>query len=260
VIESGARIGQNVTIGPFSVIERDVVIGDRSVLGPHVHVLGHATIGEACRIHAGAVIGDLPQDLGFKDEVSYVRIGRQCVIREHVTIHRGTKAGTVTEVGNQCFLMAHSHVAHNAKLGDRVIMANGALLAGYVEVGDRAFISGNAGVHQFCRIGTTAMIGGGAIVTKDVPPYCTVRTNSLNAVVGLNAVGMRRAGLSTEERMGVKRVFGLLYRSGLNVTQAMSRIRDEYPTGVGQLFADFVEQSHRGICRLSTVQAADGEE
>jgi len=259
VIESGAQLGQDVTVGAYTVIERNVAVGDRCAIGPHVHLQGHTTLGEGCRVHTGAVIGDLPQDLGFKDDVSYVRIGRQCVIREHVTIHRGTKAGSATEVGDDCFLMAHSHLAHNVKLGERVIMANGVLLAGYVEVGDRAFISGNAAVHQMCRIGTLAMVGGMSALSKDVPPFCTVRTHSINAVVGLNVVGMRRAGLGADERLAVKRVFNLLYRSGLNVTQALERIRREYPEGAGRQIGDFVEQSRRGICRLSTT-SADPEE
>ena len=145
-------------IHPTAIIEDGAAIGDDVEVGPHAVIFRHATIGPHCRIHTGAVIGDVPQDLAFKNVESFVRIGAGCVIREHVTIHRGTKEGTGTVVGDGCYLMAHSHLGHNVQLGRRVILANGALLAGYVEIGDLAFISGNACVHQFVRIGRLAML------------------------------------------------------------------------------------------------------
>ena len=259
IVEQGAQVGQDVTIGPFTVIERDVVIGDGCLIGPHVFILRHTSLGEGCRVHAGAVLGGLPQDLNFSGEDSYVRIGKNCVIREHVTIHRGAKAGTVTEVGDGCFLMVNVHLAHNVRLGDRVIMANNTLLGGYVEVGERAFISGNVVVHQNCKIGRIAMVGGSGGFSKDIPPFCTTHPHALNELLGLNVIGMRRAGLKPEERLVVKRSFDLMFRSGLNFSQAIAKIRQEYPTGLGAEFADFVDKSGRGICRLS-VNAEDESE
>ncbi|MGQ9663116.1 MAG: acyl-ACP--UDP-N-acetylglucosamine O-acyltransferase [Kiritimatiellia bacterium] len=248
VVESGAEIGQNVRIGAFAYIEAHTQIGDGCAIGPHASVFKYATIGPGTRVHAGARIGDIPQDLSYRGAESFVRIGAHCVIREGVTIHRGTKPGSVTEVGDNCFLMAYSHVAHNVRLGPRVILANGALLAGYVEAGERAFVSGNAAVHQFVKIGKLAMVGGGAMVTKDVPPFCTLRPGGLNNVAGINVIGLRRAGYSAEERETIRQAFKRLYRSGLNVSQAYAVLRAEFPTGPASEIWAFIEKSTRGIC------------
>jgi len=223
-----------------------------------VTILPFTTIGAGCAIHANAVLGDLPQDMAFKDAVSYVRIGANCTIREGVTIHRGTKPETETVAGEGCYLMANSHLAHNVRLGNQVIMANGALLAGYVEVGDRAFISGNAVVHQFCRIGKLTMISGNSALSKDLPPFCTVMS-SRNNITGLNVVGLRRAGYGAPDRLAIKRAFHTLYQSGLNVSQATAKIRAESPSGVVLEFCEFVEQSKRGICRFGEKTTEDAE-
>lgn len=248
VIEAGAELGKNITVGAFSYIDHDVQIGDGCIIGPHVTILRYTSLGRGCRVHASAVLGDLPQDLAFRDEESYVRIGDNCVIREGVTIHRGTKLGTVTEVGNDCLLMAFSHLAHNVKVGNKVIVANGALLAGYAEVGDRAFISGNCLVHQFVRIGRLAMMSGGSAVHKDVPPFCTTRSVSLNKVMGLNVVGMQRAGLSSEERLTMKRAFKMLYQSNLTVSQAIAQLEEEFTSPLVLEVCEFIKSSQRGIC------------
>ncbi|MBI2440366.1 MAG: acyl-ACP--UDP-N-acetylglucosamine O-acyltransferase [Lentisphaerae bacterium] len=250
IVDKRAELGANVSIGPFCVVEAPVTIGENTRIGPHVIVLPHTSIGAGCSIHAHAVLGDLPQDLTFKDAVSYVRLGANCTVREGVTIHRGTKPETETITGEGCFLMANSHLAHNVRLGKQVILANGVLLAGYVEVGDRAFISGNAGVHQFCRVGKLAMVGAGSVLTKDLPPFCTVRSVCLNAVAGLNVVGLRRAGYDLAQRQAIKRAFHTLYQSSLNVSQATAKIRQESPAGVALELCEFVEQSKRGICRF----------
>jgi UDP-N-acetylglucosamine acyltransferase len=213
-------------------------------------VLRNVTIGPNCRIHAGAVIGDLPQDLAFQPAETFVRIGAGCVIREHVTIHRGTKPGTATVVGDGCYLMANSHLGHNVRLGNRVIVANGALLAGYVDVDDEAFISGNVVIHQFVRIGRLAMLSGGCAIGKDVPPFCTTVAAERNRIGGLNTVGMRRAGLSPAERAQVKRAFTLLYRSHLNVSQALERMGHEFTNGPAADIVAFVGASRRGICGM----------
>ena len=259
VVEGGVIMGRDVQVGPFAYIAEGAMIGDACVLGPHVTVLGSATLGNGCRVHAGAVIGDAPQDLAFKpDTRSYVRIGAGCVIREGVTIHRGTKPETLTEVGDGCFLMANSHLAHNVRLGRNVILANGALLAGYVDVGERAFISGNTVVHQFVRIGRLAMLGGAAGFSKDVPPFCMTRSGWLNRVVGLNVVGLQRSGMPPEVRLQMKQAFAMLYRSGLNVAQAVERMKTAFPDGPARELWEFVEASKRGIC--GTGRAADESE
>ena len=195
------------------------------------------------------VIGDVPQDLAFKNVESFVRIGAGCVIREHVTIHRGTKEGTGTVVGDGCYLMAHSHLGHNVQLGRQVILANGVLLAGYVEIGDLAFISGNVCVHQFVRIGRLAMLAGLTAAAKDVPPFCTTRALTLNRVTALNVIGMRRAGMAPTERAEAKEAFRLLYRASLNVTQ-LDAIRGKFEGGPAIEMCDFIAASKRGICRL----------
>jgi UDP-N-acetylglucosamine acyltransferase len=252
VVEPGAELGADVDIGPFSWIQSRCRIGDRSRIGPHVTVYGHTTLGAECRVHAGAVLGDLPQDTAFDGGVSYLRIGDRCRIREGVTLHRGTREETTTTVGSDCFLMAFSHVGHNTRIGDGVIVANGVLLAGYVDVGDRVFISGNCAVHQFVRIGRLAMLGGGCGASKDVPPFCTVHPISLNQLAGLNTVGLRRAGFDADQRLEIKRVYGTLFRSSLSVLQAVERIRADFNSDLALEIADFVAASKRGICRTAT--------
>jgi len=248
VIEDGARLGAGVTVGPFAYIQSGAVIGDGCSIGPHVTVMNRTTLGEKCEVHAGAVLGDTPQDFGFDGADSYVKIGDNCIIREGVTVHRGTTPGSVTEIGNGCMLMAFSHFAHNVVLGDNVIVANGTLLGGYVSVGERAFVSGNVLIHQFVRIGRLAMLGGGAVLTKDVPPFCTARNVVENRVGGINIVGMRRAGFDRKRLAEVKEVFKLLYHSGLNVSQAVANIRQALNSDVSRETADFIESSKRGIC------------
>lgn len=260
MIDPKAVLGRNVTVGPFAVIDESVELGEGCVIGPHAVILRHVTMGEGNRVHAGAVIGDLPQDLAFKGEPSYVKIGQRNTFREGVTIHRGTKPGTTTEIGNDCFLMGHTHVAHNCRLGNRVITVNGAVLGGYVEVGDRAFISAHVMVHQFVKIGGGVMIGGAAGLSKDVPPYCLVESMARNCVQGLNVVGARRAGLSAEDRRQIKEAFKMLYLSELNVSQALERMKARFSCGPAAEFTAFVERSGRGICRYSGSREGEANE
>lgn len=250
VVEDGAVLGENVSVGPFSYIAAGAMVGAGCRIGPHVTIHGCVTMGAGCQVHAGAVLGDVPQDLGFEGQDSYVTIGDDCVFREGVTIHRGTKPDTTTRIGNRCMFMANSHAAHNVQTGDDVILANGALLGGYAELGSRVFVSGNALIHQFVRIGDVAMLGGGAAVSKDVPPYCTVRPISANRVLGLNIVGMRRAGISAAERKAIKDLFALLFTSGRNVSDAKEAMQQETydDAPAAKAFVDFVVASERGIC------------
>ncbi len=248
LVSAGAELGPEVEVGPYAIIGEGVAVGARCRIGPHAVLHPGAELGDDCTVHAHAVIADLPQDLGFGGGPSRVVVGAGTTLREGVTIHRGTHKGSATVIGARCFLMANSHVGHNAVLGDRVLMANGVLLAGYVEIGDGAFLSGNCAVHQFVRIGRLAMLGGLCAVTKDVPPFCTVRTHTLNRLGGLNVVGMRRAGLGPAERLAVKRAFGLLYLSGLNVSQAREEMLGAFPDGPAAEFAAFLDGSRRGLC------------
>jgi UDP-N-acetylglucosamine acyltransferase len=260
VVEPGAVLGAGVEVGPFAYIAAGARVGAGCSIGAHATVYGCVQIGAGCRVHATAVLGDVPQDLGFAGGESAVVIGERCVLREGVTVHRGTKPGTSTVIGDDCFLMAFSHVAHNVVLGPRVIVANGALLAGYVEVGERCFISGNAVIHQFVRIGRLAMLGGGCGISKDVPPFCTMCPTALNEVAGLNVVGMRRAGIGAAERQAVRQAFKLLFRSGLNVSQAVAELRRLYPSGPAAELAEFSAGSKRGICVMGRGDVDEGGE
>lgn len=250
VVEAGASLGTHVEVGPFSYIANHTSIGDGCQIGSHATILPYTTLGEGCQVHAGAVIGGSPQDFAFDDRnVSYTSIGRNCILREGVTIHRGTKPDSVTTIGNDCLLMANSHVGHNGRLGNRVIMANGALAAGYVEIGDRAFLSGNVAVHQFVRIGRIAMLGGGCTVTKDVPPFCMTQSSASNSILRLNQVGLQRAGLTSADLRILKQAFKLVFSSGLAIPTALDKLRQSLNSPLTDEWVTFIEQSERGICR-----------
>jgi len=249
IVEDGAQLGAEVAIGPYAYVAAGAAIGDGCRIGPHACVYGATTLGPGCRVHASAVLGDVPQDTAYADCPSFVRIGRDCVIREGVTVHRGTKPDTATVVGDGCMLMAFSHLAHNVQLGRGVFLANGVLLAGYVSVGDGAFLSGNAMVHQFCRVGTLAMMGGGSGTSVDLPPFCTTMPVTMNRLLGLNVVGMRRAGFSPGLRTAIKRAFHRLFREGLRPVDAIAALRADGPVPEVETLCAFVEQSSRGICR-----------
>lgn len=245
IVAEGARIGQGVHIGPYTVIDGNVTVGDHCRIGPHVYITGTTRIGAHTRIHKGADIGDEPQDHSFEGQESYTEIGAHCVLREYVTIHRGSEPGTTTRLGDHVMMMGFSHAGHNCVLGDHVVVANATLLAGHVTVEDRGFISGGVLVHQFVRIGTTAMIGGGARVPQDVPPYCMVVHGE---VQGPNVVGLRRAGLPPANRKAVRAALKLLYFNGLNRTEALAEIGAQH-NAVPEVahLVEFVQDSRRGI-------------
>lgn len=247
VVDPEADLAPDVEVGPYSVIEGAVKVGRGTKIWPHAYLVAPLEVGEGCQIHVGAVLGHFHQALREPQEGG-VRIGPRAIIREYVSVHRASQEGAWTTIGPGCLLMGFSHVAHDCHLGSRVIIANGALVAGHVVLEDRAILSGHVTVHQFVRVGTLAMVAGLARVNKDVPPYCLVKGDS--EVWAVNAVGMRRAGLSERARNKIREAYRLLYRSGLNTTQALKAIQamEDIPPEVGHLVR-FIQDSRRGICR-----------
>ncbi len=246
IIHPQAKLDSTVTVGPYSVIDANVELGPRCVVGPHVHITGTTTIGSDNRFHTGCVIGDAPQDLKYRDEPTRLRIGNHNVFREHFTAHRSATLSEDTLIGSHGLLMANAHVAHNCRLGDYVILANGALLGGHVIIGDRAFISGNCLVPQFTRVGRLALMQGGAAVSKDLPPF-TIASRD-NEICGLNVIGLRRAGITAEQRLELKKLYHLLFRAGHNFRAAVAEARAQFTSGPAQELLDFVDTAKRGIC------------
>ncbi len=233
-------------VGPYAVIDEGVELGAGCILGPHVYVTGQTSIGARNHFFAGCVIGEAPQDLKYNGEPTRLRIGDDNVFREHVTVHRSNKPAEATVIGSHNFLMANSHVAHNCLLGDGVILANGVLLAGHVSVGDRAFLSGNCVVHQFVRIGTLALMQGTSAVSKDLPPY--TMAHEVNILCGLNIVGLRRAGITLEQRGELKRLYHALFRAGQNLRAAVTEAQERFSSGPAKTLLGFVVESKRGVC------------
>ena len=249
VVDPEAELGEDVVIGPYSVVEANVVIGDGTQVGPHALIASGSRIGRKCSIHKGAVVGTIPQDLKFAGEETTLEIGDGTTIREFCTLNRGTKDRMKTTIGANCLLMAYVHVAHDCILGDNVILANAVNMAGHVVIGDYVGIGGMVPIHQFVRIGRYAFVGGGYRVPKDVPPFVLVAGEPLQ-FAGINRVGLRRRGFSSETIDQLRRVYRIIYRSNLNVSQAITRIREEFPVeGVIKEVVDFIESSERGIVR-----------
>jgi UDP-N-acetylglucosamine acyltransferase len=248
-IHPDAKIGPGVGIGDFCVVESDVEIGAGCVLEPHVFVKRWTTLGERNRISAGTVLGTDPLDKAFDAAArSYLRIGNGNQIREHYTISRGTQPESVTEIGDENYIMTSGHIAHNCKIGNRTVICSCALVAGYVEVEDQAFISGGVVVHQYSKIGRLAMIGGNTRVNSDVPPFFLYSGFNV-AAMGLNLVGLKRAGYKHADVVALKKAYQILYRSGLKLEEALARIETEIPTPETRHLVEFVRRSERGICR-----------
>ena len=249
VISPSAKIGKNVVIGAYSVIGDEVEIGDGSIIGPNAVVAKWTTVGKECRIFQFASVGEVPQDLKFKGEKSFTVIGDRTVIREGVTIHRATGEDNETRIGSDCLLMAYVHIAHNCLLGNKVIMSNLASCAGHAIVEDRVVIGGMAGVHQFVKIGRNAMVGGMSKLVQDVVPYTIVDGHPAK-VVGLNNVGISRAGIPLDSRRMIKKAYKILYRSGLSLTEAIAVIEQEVDSCEEvEHFLRFLRNAERGICR-----------
>lgn len=250
VVEEGASIGEGTRIGPYSTVGAQVRIGRNCEIGPHAHLTGRTEIGDGNRIYPFASVGTAPQDLKYGGEPTMLVIGARNTIRESVTINRGTaEGGGVTRLGDDNLLMAFSHVAHDCRVGSRVVMANCASPAGHVVLGDGAVIGGLVGIHQHTRIGELAFLGGGAMVTLDVPPFC-VAVGDRAKLQGINIVGLKRAGLSEAEIRDVRAAYRILFQSGLRLLDAMERLKDEYAESIAVAkMVAFIESSTRGVCR-----------
>ena len=250
IISSKAEIDSNVEIGPYSIIGKNVFIGSGTVIGPHVVVDPYVTIGADCNIFQYAAIGAPPQSLKFEGGETYVKIGRGTIVREFVTIHRGTESGGgITEVGEENLLMAYTHIAHDCKTGRKVILSNNATLAGHITIGDNATIGGLVAIHQFVRIGDYAFIGGKSAVVKDVPPY-VIASGDRAKLHGLNSVGLKRHGFSENTVSSLKKTYRIIFRIGLTMNEAIERVRaevEQIPEVLG--FIDFIKSSQRGITR-----------
>lgn len=249
IIHPDARLAPDVVVGPYCLIGPEVVLGPGCRLESHVRLDGPLVCGAGNHFHHGAALGAQPQDLKYAGERTGVRVGSGNTFREYSTVNRATAEGGDTIIGSGCLLMAYVHVAHDCVLHDGVILANSVNLAGHVEVEERAIVGGVTPVHQFVRIGAYSIIGGGSRVPKDMPPFMKAAGNPLR-VVGPNSIGLERNGFSRDARRTLKEAFRIVYRSGLNVTQACTRLRGEYPDSpeVARLL-DFVARSHRGIVR-----------
>lgn len=249
IVSPGAELEDGVEIGPYSIIGENVRIAQGTKIGPGVSVEGWTRIGKKCQILKGAVIGTPAQDVHYKGGRSFVEIGDNNLIREYVTIHRGTGEDSITHIGSHNFLMAYCHIAHNCWVGDKVVIANMGTLAGYVRVEDRVMIGGLTAVHQYVRIGAYAMVGGCAKVVKDIPPF-TMADGHPAYLWGLNVVGLRRANFPLAIRTSLNRAYKILFRSGLNTTQALEKIENELE-GIPEVeyLCKFIRSSRRGICK-----------
>ncbi len=248
-VHSEAIIGDNVTIDPFAYVDRNVEIGNGTHIMAHATILYGARIGNNCTIFPQATIAAIPQDLKFKGEDTVAVIGDRTVIRECATVNRGTASKGFTIIGEDCLIMAYSHVAHDCVLKNHVILGNAAQLAGEVEIDDYANVSGGTLIHQFTRIGAHAMIQGGSKIPKDIPPYVMVGREPIS-YVGLNVVGLRRRGFTSERINSIQEIYRYLYQSGYNTTQATERIENELPDSEDRNYIlNFVRNSSRGIVR-----------
>lgn len=254
-----AKIGKNVTISPFCYIAENVEIGDNTYIGPHAVIQDYVKIGSNCKIYPGAVIGGEPQDLKFKGEVSYVEIGDNVMIREYCTVSRGTAASgkNKTVIGDNSFLMAYVHVAHDCRIGKHVILVSYVGLAGETDVDDWAIIGGASVVHQFTHIGCHAMLSGGSIVGKDIPPYSLIGKRPVS-FCGINLVGLKRRGYTTEQLERIRDIYRVIYQGGMNVGMACRKVEEELPESEEKrIILDFIKDSKRGIVRYNPSQAKE---
>lgn len=248
-IHPQAEIADNVVIEPFVTIHKDVVIGEGTWIGPHVTIMEGARIGSNCKIFPGAVISAVPQDLKYKGEKSRVIIGDNVMIREYVTINRGTQASMQTQIGNNCLLMAYVHVAHDCIIGDNCILANNANLAGHINLEDYVILGGAVNVSQFLKIGKHAFISGGCLLNKDIPPYIKAARHP-TVFAGINSVGLRRRGYSSEKINEIMNIYRILFIRGYNTSNALKIIETEIaPSEERDEIITFVRDSVRGVLK-----------
>ncbi|RRQ46166.1 acyl-ACP--UDP-N-acetylglucosamine O-acyltransferase [Chryseobacterium sp. SC28] len=248
-VDPRAKIGKNVTIEPFTTISANVSIGSDTWIGPNVTIMENVRIGKNCKIFPGTVIGAIPQDLKFDGEETEVIIGDGTTLRECVTINRGTKALGYTKVGNNCLIMATSHVAHDCVIGDNVIIANGCGIAGHVEIGDFVVMGGLSAVQQFGKIGKHVMISGGSLIRKDIPPYVKVAREPIS-YAGINSVGLRRRGFTNDKIFEIQKIYRAIFQMKMNTTQAIEFIEKEMlPTVERDEIITFIQNSPRGIVK-----------
>lgn len=250
IVDPRAELADDVQVGPYAIIREDVYIGSGTSIGSHAIIEPFVSIGKDCRIFQFASIGAEPQSLKFKGEKTYVKIGKETIIREFVTVHRGTDfGGGITEIGEQNFLMAYTHIAHDCKTGRMVIMANNATLAGHITIGDYATIGGLTAIHQFVQVGDYAFIGGKSAVVKDIPPF-VIAAGDRARLHGMNTVGLKRHGFSQSTLNQLKKVYRIIFRIGLTLNEAMERVKaevEQVPEVVK--FLEFIQSSQRGITR-----------
>ena len=248
-IDENAKIGKGVTIEAFTTIKEDVEIGDGCWIGPNVTIMEGTRIGKNCQIHPGAVISGLPQDLKYKGEKTFTHIGDNTVIRECVTINRGTADRWKTEIGSNCLLMAYVHIAHDCNVGDFCILANSVQVAGHVTIEEHARLGGTTAVHQFVKIGSHCMIGGGSLVRKDVPPFITAAREPL-IYSGINSVGLQRSGFSPEKISQIQEVYRQYFLKGNNKAQALKLIEETIPSSEEKNhILEFIKSSERGVIK-----------
>ncbi len=248
LVHSAAQLGQDVTVGPFCVIDEDVIIGDRTKVDAQARIHRHSRIGADCHIHSFAFVGGDPQHLKYQGEPTWLEIGDRNVIREYTTLHRGTVDGKgVTRVGSDCLLMAYTHIAHDCVVGDNVIMANAATLGGHVQVGSKAVLGGLCAVHQFVRIGDYAFIGGKAGISLDIPPYM-IATGTPAKLYGPNMIGLKRQGFSQQTLTDIEKSYKIIWRSGKKRQEAIEEVKAACPDSPAVDFLlNFLQSSTRGV-------------
>lgn len=252
VVHPNAKLGENVTIDAFAVVEEDVVIGEGTRIMSGAKVFDGARIGKNCNIHPGAVIAGIPQDLKFRGEKTTAVIGDNVNIRECVTVNRGTASKGETKIGNNCLLMAYCHIGHDCIIHNNVIIGNSVQVAGEVEIDDFAIFGGTSAIHQFCKVGKHTMISGGTLVNKDIPPYSRA-IRHIGIFNGVNSVGLRRRGFTSEQIDAILETYRYIYQKGMNVSDAVKAIKAELPqSDVRDEILNFIESSARGIVRDRT--------
>jgi UDP-N-acetylglucosamine acyltransferase len=250
IVDPKAELDPSVSVGPYSVISDNVTIGAGTTIGSHVVIEPYVSIGPDCRIFQFAAIGAVPQSLKFQGEKTFIKIGRKNIIREFVTIHRGTGfGGGVTEIGEENFIMAYSHIAHDCRIGSHVVLSNNATLGGHITIGNYATVGGLVAIHQFVRIGDYAFVGGKAAVVKDIPPYM-IAAGDRAKLYGLNTVGLKRQGFTNQTVSLLKKAYRLIFRIGLTMNEAIERVSaevEQIPEVIS--LVDFIKASERGITR-----------